>query len=1281
MSIFQQSILSKYITANAEKISVAYKLYADCFHNPTIQENIRNSKEEQFQEGFLRELFVKILGYTLNPTPNFNLITEQKNETNSKKADGAILVNGEVIGVIELKDTKTTDLKNIETQAFGYKNYNKKAVYVITSNFEKLRFYIDNAIDYEEFNLFTLTEEKFAVLWLCLAYENIAKNLAKHLKTESVGKEEQITRQLYKDYSAFKRALFDDICEHNKGLQPLVSPLVMFKKTQKLLDRLLFILFAEDGGLLPPNSIMEIVKQWEQLKELDAYTPLYNRLKMYFGYMNTGRKGAKHDIFAYNGGLFAPDEVLDSIVISDEILLTHLKKVSNYDFSSEVDVNILGHIFENSLTEIEEVTNILTPGPSPKGEGGKTSKRKKDGVFYTPRYITAYIVENTIGKLCADKKAELEIDEQEYFTDKKRQIATRKKLNDKLETYRSWLLSLTICDPACGSGAFLNAALDFLMAEHKLIDEMTAKLMDSSIVFPNIENAILENNLYGVDINEESVEIAKLSLWLRTAKPNRKLNALNDNIKCGNSLVSPSTTRVLAPLSSHTTTRELAPLSSHTTTREQAPLSEGIEKAFDWHKEFPQVFKEKEKKAFHITTAIHDSRTSQRMVDYKVREMRAKCNRGVNPVAYADPQFMTEEDEIVITKTIAEIVKEDNLNIVAYNICGDHLHIILVCEEEELDKIVRKLKSKTARACNIARGVTNKGALPPCIHEETLPPCCGYDKEASTTTRVLAPLSTTREQAPSLTTREQAPLSGKKERGEYSVPFWTQKFGSKEITDREQLYNTIEYIENNRIKHELPPFDLSAYNKGACPLVSSIEHAFRTEYKGGFDVVIGNPPYGASFSDKDKEFIKNNFRSYKYKYESYIYFIEKALSLIKSNGYLEFITPALWLELEMSYPIRSIVLNEYDLQTLRIFGDNVFADAVVNTCSFRIQAKSNEENLNIIVQNRDFLVEKSKYIDSKTLQIPYRVSPFEKQIIDKIQQNSTSLSKYGEVVQGITPYDKYRGQSEEIIKSKAYHFDYKYDNDCGHWLDGKDITRYFKSWSGKWLRYGEWLAAPREKRFFEGKRILFREIPGEGKRIQSMIVEDLAYYGHSITPFKPFEKFENDIYFFLGIVNSKLLSWYGGLLLPNLGKDIFPKMNPQDILLLPISLQKDERISSNVRKIIGAQTELQTKRQRFLKRLSDNFAATTNKGLQPLVITKALETFDELDFAQFLSELKKQKIALSLKQQDEWEEYFLDYKTECNSLSAEILATDKEIDALVYGLYGLTEEEIRIIEK
>jgi len=165
MSLFQQTILKKQIALNSEKIAEAYKKYVAYFHNPEIQENIRKSKEEEWQEGFMRALFVNIFDYTFKPDPKYNLVSEKKNETDGEKADGAVLVNDEVRAVIELKDTKTTDLKQIQKQAFNYKNNHRKASYVITSNFEKLRFYIENAIDYKEFNLFTLTENEFSSLY------------------------------------------------------------------------------------------------------------------------------------------------------------------------------------------------------------------------------------------------------------------------------------------------------------------------------------------------------------------------------------------------------------------------------------------------------------------------------------------------------------------------------------------------------------------------------------------------------------------------------------------------------------------------------------------------------------------------------------------------------------------------------------------------------------------------------------------------------------------------------------------------------------------------------------------------------------------------------------------------------------------------------------------------------------------------------------------------------------------------------------------------------------
>src|SRR5690606_38830152 len=147
---------------------------------------------------------VNVFGYVKNPTPDFNLTTELKNIKDSKKTDGAILKAEKALAVIELKGTNTTDLSKVETQAFGYKNNQPGCNYVITSNFEKLRFYIDNAVDFEEFNLFQLSKERFEILWLCLSSEQLLAGKPKQLKEESLSQEEQITKQLYKDYSLFR---------------------------------------------------------------------------------------------------------------------------------------------------------------------------------------------------------------------------------------------------------------------------------------------------------------------------------------------------------------------------------------------------------------------------------------------------------------------------------------------------------------------------------------------------------------------------------------------------------------------------------------------------------------------------------------------------------------------------------------------------------------------------------------------------------------------------------------------------------------------------------------------------------------------------------------------------------------------------------------------------------------------------------------------------------------------------------------------------------------------
>ena len=1023
--ILQRNIVKKYLSlVTEEQIAKPWEQYQSYFLNEDIQANIHKIKEEQFQEGFLRELFVKVLGYTINPSPNYNLTTEQKNEVGSKKADGAILIDDKVIGVIELKDHKTPDLASIENQAFGYKSKHKDTRLVIISNFEKLRFYIDNAVEYREWDIFHMTVDEFRELYLCLAWMQVERGIALQMKEESVSSEDQITNALYKDYSRFKRVLFADIVAQNpyqEGNQWAADDkqwqLLLFKKTQKLLDRLLFIFFAEDCDLLPPNSMVKIIDQWEQLKDMDAYVPFYDRVKKYFGYMNTGYQGKKYEIFAYNGGLFKPDEVLDHITISDELLVEHTKRLSAYDFESDVDVNILGHIFENSLSEIEEVTQQINSGTSlstGEGVGVRLSKRKQDGVFYTPQYITKYIVENTVGRLCAEKKQELGIVEDEYFSDQRRQLQTKKRLLDQLQQYRKWLLEITILDPACGSGAFLNAALQFLMGEHKRLDEMEAKVTGASIEFQSIENSILENNLYGVDINEESVGIAQLALWLRTAKPHRKLNSLNQNIKCGNSLISD-------------------------------PAIAG-EKAFNWQEQFPKVFE-----------------------------------------------------------------------------------------------------------------------------------------------------------------------------------------------------------------------------------------------KGGFDVVIGNPPYVdvKQIDGTQVEYLFSHYKTTENRINLYSIFIEKGYDLTKEHGYLSYVNPNSML-LNSSYTkLRKLIVDDlYDIVKLP---DNVFEAAKVETIIYAVRKGMPTSELSSIIYAKDRVIteistdfaksiDKTSWKEQDSCSFNIFVSKEITNILQKVKIGHDTLGNIADFTLGITPYDKYKGHSEDIIKNRRFHTDTIEDDTCKPLIAGENVIRYFISDNVKeYIKYGDWLGAPREERFFTAPRIIVRQIvSGNPLRIYAGYTDKPLYFtqiGFGIIPHKGYAP-----KYILALLDSLLINFYHKYMYLDLEKELFQKIliaNCKEFPIPAISEDAQQPFIALADTMLSLNSQLQDKRSRFLHRLSDNF-----EGVK---ITTTLQQFDQMDFKGLMAELKKQKLSIPLKQQDEWEDFFNERVAECQELSAQIKATDEEIDTKVFDLYGLTEEERRIV--
>ncbi len=550
--MFKQKIIDKYAKSLDEtKLKAAYenfKVYQ------AKAEAIKGFKEEEYQDGFLRDVFELCLGYTLKTTnpSGYDLSRERKNETDGKKADGAITIDSEVVALIELKDQNTKNLDAARKgelspvdQCFRYLNSHQKAKYAIVSNFDELRLYVGKKTEYEKYNLFSLDFDGFKRLYLVMSFESIKSGLTARLKEETDSFEKQISKELYRDYSLFRSRLFDDIRTNNTHMEPHK----LLRLTQTLCDRIIFILFAEDRGLLNKNTIREIREEFRNQK-FTSYT-LYDIYKFYFEAINNGND--KLSIAKYNGGLFAENAELDSLKISDERLDMQAQKLSDYDFESDISVNILGHIFEQSLTDLEELSASIGGEALDKSK----SKRKKDGVFYTPEYITRYIVANTLGKLCEQKRDELGISSQiEPPKNPKKLTKAEETAKSALQEYREWLKTLKICDPACGSGAFLNQALEYLISEHKSTAQQIVYFGDLTAT-EDIEKSILEHNLYGVDINEEAVEIARLSLWLRTASKGRKLTNLTEKIKVGNSLISDKS------------------------------VDEG---AFDWKAEFAEVF-------------------------------------------------------------------------------------------------------------------------------------------------------------------------------------------------------------------------------------------------------------------------------------------------------------------------------------------------------------------------------------------------------------------------------------------------------------------------------------------------------------------------------------------------------------------------------------------------------------------------------------------------------------------------------------------------------------------
>lgn len=1010
---------------------------------------VRAHKEEALQAEFLNLLFGEVLGYEYRATTHRQLQLELKTLTDGTKPDGALGefvavpsggLGGPVRAVVELKDARTAlDAKQRggsgkgrqETpveQAFSYPSkFGGQCRWVLVSNFLELRLYsAQDQSRAEVFQLETLPDQpeqlrRFFALLLpqhLLPAAGRAEAPLDEALQQRQQEETKITKAFYKDYSAARRQLLDHLIEQN----PAVPPLELLAHTQKLLDRVIFVCFCEDKNIIPRLTFRRLLDAVRQNVFDPADDKVYRTVRGLFKSIDLGNPAA--NINRFNGGLFAPDAALDSLVIKDRTL-TPVIQLEQYDFASDLNVNILGHIFEQSLSDLEQERARLSGLPHDPKQG----KRKQDGIFYTPEYITRYIVRQAVGGWLQERRREAGLDTLPELTDDDRatiRIGTGNKLVQPSrtvqkhiaawETYATALEGIRVLDPACGSGAFLNEAFGYLLREGQQVNQELAGLRAGQFKVFDLDRHILQHNLYGVDLNPESVDITRLSLWLQTANPGKPLTSLDHSIRCGNSLI--SDTAVAGP------------------------------RAFDWQAAFPEVFAQ-----------------------------------------------------------------------------------------------------------------------------------------------------------------------------------------------------------------------------------------------GGFDVVIGNPPYGAKFSASDVSYLKPQFQSFANRGESYVLFIEQANKLMKPAGQLGYIIPDTYLTLGFTQPIRSYLLENATIKQIVTLPNTVFADAVVDTnmlftrrneqLGFKPHQVSVKQvvDTSLLEQSEEVFIDAHKWHSSNLFSV--KSSNDTLAIIEKLEAQFPSVNSFASIFSGIKVYEVGKGkpaQTVEVRDSKPYTSVSKPSSEWSPFFDGKDIGRYSLSWQqNNFIHYGPWLAAPRVPFVFEGEKILIRKIIGD--TLICTYISEESYCNTLLFVVKINADSEVGYKYLLSILNSKFIGWFFRKKFQITPEDVFPQIMIRDILQFPIPnispAEQQPFIDAAEALLAGhkALHEAEAKAGRLVRAELGVAAALSGK----LALTQPWLTWS----AALEKHLARK---LTLPEKSTWLDYLTAFQEQQQQRRQELQRQDAALDQLVYQLYQLTPEEIALVE-
>jgi hypothetical protein len=980
-----------------EQLDNGTRIIANWVRFLNAQGGIGTTREESVQGQFLISIFEECLGYTTRDADQQRYTLAPEISIKSDSADGGLGFyggpDGRTIVVIELKDARTSlDNKQlgrdrIQTpveQGYRYAGKVDSCGWIIVSNFREIRLYSKyRSEDYfESFRLDELADpDKFRQFYYLLGRDTLidetGSSAVDDLLAGSAELSSQLSNRFYAEYSKCRQQLYADLIEVNPGF----GPALLLEKAQKILDRFIFVSFCEDSAtrLLPARTVDTLIESAQRSFE-GRDDKLWQQCRGLFQAIDQGMPSRVPPINAYHGGLFAPDEVLDNLFVRDGVLQPVLD-LHRYDFSSDLDVNVLGHVFERSIADVE----LIKAGLDGAVVDRTTTKRKREGIFYTPEYIAGYLVDQTLGAYLGEHP-------------------------DRLETVR-------ILDPACGSGAFLNQAHTFMKnayatrrAEIEAAEDGLGLRRDLAPDWVYANDSALLRHLYGVDLNTESVEITKLSLWLKTAKATEPLQNLDTNIRAGNSLI------------------------------------------------------------------------------------------------------------------------------------GD-------------------------------RAVAGRQAFN-----------------------------------------------------------WDEEFG-----------------------------DIIA--------------------AGGFDVIIGNPPWVFTRSGRlrkeEKDYYYRSFQIANYQLNTYALFIEKSHRLLRPGGKLGFIVPNTWLTIISFEPLRRFLLEQTaDLQIINVYG-RVFDEAHVDCCLLLFTKGPPTEVTT--GEMHDLQVEKFARLAPEDLTgagtAIINISLFKHRealdIIAAINAASHPLARYATVKTGFVAYEVGKGkptQTKEMKDARVYHSTRPEGEGWFRYLDGRDVRRYGLGWSGQFVKYGDNLAAPRDKALYQTERILVRQIPSRPPyAINAAYTDtDMLLNDRNSNIVLNFKIKPQAI---LGILNSRVTSYWFAYTFDKFQRDTFPQFKLAELEQFPIP----ENITDHEEELTS-----------YVDALTDSGNARAEALLTTINYLEASYGLDEQDIAIALTDndwdlLNSRLKAVPVAEREQIYMYITTRQRQIAAAQRTIDELDEKLDNLVFAMFGLDEQQKRVI--